>query len=209
MFLAHTCNLMLGMVYAPLAKQFPQRGRILLPGVAGGVTSIGRPGRASHHQEPPFPLGVLSGGDCHITVVTGQNASDSADHATDGRFFHLGQVPGRRGPAVGAVGQAANQLGDHRFERRDIYSGALAGHAFAVESHDSRSCGGHAAHQLRLMPAGPDRRVAVRVLYRPQQAVGMAAHMVEDQVSGFEIRVGTSVAEGRDGGEDETGIAVI
>jgi hypothetical protein len=45
--------------------------------------------------------------------------------------------------------------------------------------------------------------------YRPQQAVGMAAHMVEDQVSGLEIRVGTSVAEGRDGGEYETGIAII
>ena len=43
----------------------------LLPGIAGGVMVIGRPGRASHHQKPPFPLGVLSGGDCHITVVTG------------------------------------------------------------------------------------------------------------------------------------------
>ena len=50
--------------------------------------------------------------------------------------------------------------------------------------------------------------VAVGVLHRAQQAVGVPAHVEQDQVGGLESCVRPPATEGRYGGEDDVGIGL-
>ena len=72
-------------------------------------------------------------------------AANGADHATDGCFFHLGQVPGRSRSAPGRVCKTADQLGDHRLKGRDGDAASYAGHSLAVSGHHRGGGSGHSA----------------------------------------------------------------
>ncbi len=168
---------MLGVLSTPLAEQVPQRRGMLLSRLAGAKSLIVRPCRLSHYLEPACPLGVFSRRDGNVAVTAREDAANGTDHATDCRLFNELLCSWWSGLPIGAVGETADKLIGHGLKRREFDMAPKTGRSFAVKR---RQCGGyrrHTGHLFSLVAARANGRVVVGLRHRPQQTMGIAAHV--------------------------------